>query len=435
MTTTRTAAAEKLRGVVGTSREKPADVSKDKEKAEKRRALGRGLESLLPGPRMVAGSAAAAVDTRGTGSVRVETPVHASGAAADHGVPHFVGEDLREGVGPGNVATAETASAAAVQVRGDSHPGAAGHSETTVQKETVWRTAVSPPHEPASGVIAEMQPGRVPSNMVSNIPLDHIDKNPYQTRYLFDQELLEELADSIRASGVVQPVVVRPAQEEGRYVLILGERRCRASKMAGKESVPAVVRRASEQQAAEMTVIENLQRQDLNCLEQAEAFRLLSKEFNLTQEEIGARVGMSRVSVSNYMRLLRLPEEVMQYLANGQIGFSEAREILSLDDATKIPALAEEIVKKHMSVEQIAMTVSRMNGWLDPVPGISGQEKKKAGSRWQDPNVRAAQLELEQALGVRVRIRDKKGKGKILIEYSNVDDYERVVGMLRGTKG
>jgi ParB family chromosome partitioning protein len=170
-------------------------------------------------------------------------------------------------------------------------------------------------------------------------------------------------------------------------------------------------------------------------LEQAEAFRLLSKEFNLTQEEIGARVGMSRESVSNYMRLLRLPQEVLQYLANGQIGFSEAREILRLDDATKIPALAEEIVNKHMSVGQIEMMVSRLNGWLDPVPGTAGQEIKKAGSRWQDPNVRAAQLELERTLGVRVRIRDKKGKGTILIEYSNVDDYERVVGMLRGNQG
>jgi ParB family chromosome partitioning protein len=322
-----------------------------------------------------------------------------------------------------------------VQVRADSQAAAAAHPETAVENGIVGRIAVSAPHQPASGVMAGMQAGRVPSNMVSNIPLDHIDKNPYQTRYLFDPELLEELADSIRVNGVVQPVVVRPAEEHGRYVLILGERRCRASKMAGKESVPAIVRQVSQQQAAEMTVIENLQRQDLNCLEQAEAFRLLSKEFNLTQEEIGARVGMSRESVSNYMRLLRLPEEALQYLANGQIGFSEARQMLSLEDATKIPALAEEIVKKHMSVEQIEMIVSRMNGWSDPVPGMSGQEKGKAGSRWQDPNVRAAQLELERTLGVRVRIRDKKGKGKILIEYSNVDDYERVVGMLRGNKG
>src|ERR1700694_763710 len=201
MTTTRTAAAEKLSGKVGTSQAKPADVSKDKEKAEKRRALGRGLESLLPGPRMVPGSAATAVDTRGTGSVRVETPVHARGAAADHGVPHFVRDHMGEGVGPGSVAAAESASAAAVECGGDPRAGAAAHPETAVQNEPVWRAqnetvwrTVSAPREPASGVIAEMQAGPLPSNMVSSIPLDHIDKNPYQTRYLFAQELLQELA-------------------------------------------------------------------------------------------------------------------------------------------------------------------------------------------------------------------------------------------------
>src|ERR1700682_4790064 len=160
MTTTRTAAAEKLSRKVGTSREKPADVSKDKEKAEKRRALGRGLESLLPGPRMVPGSAATAVDTRGTGSVRVETPVHASAAAADHGVPHFVRDHMGEGVGPGSVAAAESASAAAVEVRGDSQAGAAAHPETAVQNEPVWRaqnetvwgTGSPPPGPPRGGV-------------------------------------------------------------------------------------------------------------------------------------------------------------------------------------------------------------------------------------------------------------------------------------------
>ena len=111
---------------------------------------------------------------------------------------------------------------------------------------------------------------------MTNIPLDAIDKNPYQTRYEFDEEALEELANSIRMNGVVQPVLVRPGEEEGRYILILGERRCRASKLAGKETVPAMVKRVSEQQAAEMTIIENLQREDLNCMEQAEAFRVLS---------------------------------------------------------------------------------------------------------------------------------------------------------------
>jgi ParB family transcriptional regulator, chromosome partitioning protein len=266
---------------------------------------------------------------------------------------------------------------------------------------------------------------RPPGNLVTNIALDAIDKNPYQTRYLFDKELLEELADSIRANGVVQPVVVRPAEEDGRYILILGERRCRASKLAGKTTVPAIVKRVSAQQAAEMTVIENLQRQDLNCLEQAEAFRVLSGEFRLTQQEIGDRVGMSRESVSNYMRLLKLPKSVMEYLANNQMGFSEARQLLTLDDPETIAKAADEVVRKHMSIEQIEDLVIKLES-------LPVKTEKKGGARWVDPNVRAAQMEIERMLGLRVRIRDRKGKGKIVIEYATVDDYERVVGRLRG---
>ena len=136
-----------------------------------------------------------------------------------------------------------------------------------------------------------------------------IDKNPYQTRYVFDEEMLRELRDSIKEHGVVQPIVVRPAEEEGRYILVLGERRLRASKMAGKETIPALVRRLSPQQAAEMTVLENVVREDLNPMEQAEAFRVLSTEFKLTQAQIAERIGVSRETVSNYMRLLRLPRE------------------------------------------------------------------------------------------------------------------------------
>ena len=142
------------------------------------------------------------------------------------------------------------------------------------------------------------------------LEIDRIDQNPYQTRREFDQEALTDLARSIQVQGVLQPIVVRPGKE-GRFILILGERRLRASKMAGKTTIPAIVKRVSEQQAAEMTLVENLQRQDLNCVEQAEAFANLSTEFKLTQEEIGKRVGVSREQVSNYMRLLKLPEGVI----------------------------------------------------------------------------------------------------------------------------
>jgi ParB family chromosome partitioning protein len=217
----------------------------------------------------------------------------------------------------------------------------------------------------------------------------------------------------------------------------LGERRLHASKKAGKTHIPALVRRVSLQQAAEMTIIENLQREDLSALEQAEAFRVLSNEFHLTQQQIGERVGLSRASVTNYMRLLKLPRDVMQLLAEKKINFAQAKELLKLEGDDKIAEAALYAVKKGMTLEQVEMLVLRMNGLLDPIPGMPGlAPKKSGGARWvdSDPNVRSAQMDLERMLGVRVRIRDRKGKGKIVIEYHTVDDYERVVEMLRGKK-
>ena len=275
---------------------------------------------------------------------------------------------------------------------------------------------------------------RTPSNLVVNLTIADIDKNPFQTRYVQDDDALEELSDSIKANGVVQPIMVRPSEEEGRYILILGERRLLASKKAGKTQIPALVRRVSLQQAAEMTIVENLQREDLSALEQAEAFRVLSKEFSLTQQQIGERVGLSRASVTNYMRLLKLPRDVMQLLAEKKISFAEAKELLALSSDDQISKAALYAVKKGLTLEQIERLVLSMNGDLDPFPGMPGEVVKKSGARWVDPNVRAAQMELERMLGVRVRIRDRKGKGKIVIEYSTVDDYDRVVEMLRGKK-
>jgi ParB family transcriptional regulator, chromosome partitioning protein len=338
--------AEKAAGG-GATVEKPAEKVFDK-----RRALGRGLESLLGGPRPVA--------------TPPPSPVAASAAPSDVN----------------------------------------------------------------SGVIAEIQvQGARPSigDTVQSVPLDSIDKNPYQTRLYFDQDALQELADSIAASGLAQPIVVRPG-EGGRYVLILGERRCRASKLAGKETVPAIVRRVSDQQAAEMTVVENLQRQDLNCMEQASAFGKLSRDFGLTQEQIGKRVGVSRESVANYMRLLKLPGTVMQYLQAGRLDFSHARILLRLDDNELMAKIADQAVAKHMSGMQLEDLVDDISMKIQRGP----DESQPGRARWVDPNVRAAQTQLERVLGLRVRIRDRKGKGKIVIEYSTVDDYDRLVSMLRG---
>ena len=280
------------------------------------------------------------------------------------------------------------------------------------------------PETPMPPLPVEM-PHVSPGAAVIRIALDAIDENPYQTRRAFDQKALEELAESIRANGIVQPIVVRPSSN-GRYTLILGERRCRAAKLAGETTIAAIVRQVSNEQAAEMTVIENLQRQDLNCLEQAYAFARLSREFGLTQEQIGQKTGCSRESVSNYMRLLRLPEEVQQLLIEGKLGFSEARVLLQLINPEAVPHFAKEAVEKQLSVAQLTALVEYAN--LPDEPAA----EREAKPRWIDPNVRAIQTELEQILGCRVRISDRKGKGKIQIEYASLEDFDRVIEMLKG---
>ncbi len=415
----------------------------DKDKVEKRRALGRGLESLLPGPRVVAGTATvpaqsgAAAGKQPGPLVRNDKATVGDKPAPLAGTMHVVAENaVAEDVRAGDSSTAQGRSAPHI-------PGEAlsqsplladdARNSAPVHDVRMHGSSIAPGEAENITIYAQAE-SRTPGNLVVNLAIADIDKNPFQTRYVDDDEKLEELSDSIKANGVVQPIMVRPGDEDGRYILVLGERRLLASKKAGKTTIPALVRRVSLQQAAEMTIIENLQREDLSALEQAEAFRVLSKEFSLTQQRIGERVGLSRESVSNYMRLLKLPMPVMEQLAHKQIGFSEAKELLKLEDPDLITKTADYIVKKHLTLDQVETLIMRMTGLLDPVPGMPGQIVKKSGARWVDPNVRAAQLELERMLGVRVRIRDRKGKGKIVIEYHTVDDYERVVEMLRGKK-
>jgi ParB family chromosome partitioning protein len=359
--------------------------------AEKRRALGRGLESLLPGPRAV--------------------PVADSNRAAD----------------PTHSQTTRMSGAPDNGAHASSSPGFAVAGESPALHAS-----------PVPGTIAELHaaaatPRRsTEGNPILDIALDHIDHNPHQTRSQFDQDDLKDLADSILVQGVIQPIVVRPGKD-GRYVLILGERRLRASKLAGKTTIPAVVRRVSEQQAAEMTLVENLQRQDLNCIDQAAAFRNLSENFGLTQEEIGKRVGVSRETVSNYMRLLRLPGMTAVYLQNGELSYSHARELLVIEDDEMLEKMAERAVKEKMSVdtlEEVILKYKFDREMLDP----RLVEKKSRGARWVDPNVRSQQRNLETVLGMKVRIRDRKGKGTIRIEYMSLDDFDRLVALLKGKK-
>ncbi len=194
------------------------------------------------------------------------------------------------------------------------------------------------------------------------ISCDLIDRNPFQTRTNFDEARLEELTQSIAASGVIQPIVVRPGKD-GRFQLITGERRLLASRKAGKETIPSFLRPASDEQAMEMTIVENLQRADLNPMEQARAYHRLSQEFRMTQEQMAVRTGKDRASVSNFLRLLRLPEEVQSSVEGGVLSFGHARTLLALESADRIRAAARKVTALSMSVRQ---TESFVQGLLHP---------------------------------------------------------------------
>ena len=258
----------------------------------------------------------------------------------------------------------------------------------------------------------------------TEIAIDLIDPNPYQTRGKIREVALNVLADSIRVSGVVQPVVLRPSAG-GRYQLVAGERRWLASRRAGKATIPAVVRQISNEQAMEITIIENLQREDLNPMEQARAFDRLSREFNLTQEQIASRTGKDRASIANFIRLLKLPTEIQDCLERGELSFGHGKVLLSL---AGFPELLEkathEIIQKNLSVRQTEELVTRL---LNPEVE---QQKPALAAQVIDPNVREAQRSLEQALGVKVEIRDRKGKGKIILKYGSLEDFDRIVEAL-----
>src|SRR5437899_984850 len=281
--------------------------------------------------------------------------------------------------------------------------------------------------------LESLLPGRAtaaaPAKVVSaggaqEISLELIDPNPYQTRRKIKEETLNELAESIRASGVVQPVVLRPGPN-GRYQLVAGERRWLASRRAGKTSVPAVIRQISDEQAMEITIIENLQREDLNPMEQARALERLSREFNLTQEQIASRTGKDRASIANFIRLLKLPPTVQDALENGLLSFGHGKVLAGLAGFPEhLENAAREAIEKQLSVRQLEELVAKL---INPEAKIGNADKVAPAI---DPNVREAQRTLETALGVKVEIHDRKGKGKIILKYGSLEDFDRIVEAL-----
>jgi ParB family transcriptional regulator, chromosome partitioning protein len=258
------------------------------------------------------------------------------------------------------------------------------------------------------------------------IPLDQIERNPYQTRTQFDEAKLNELAQSISASGVVQPIVVRPLAA-GRYQLITGERRWLASKKANKATIPAIVRQVSDEQTLEMTIVENLQRADLNPIEQARAYQRLSSDFKMTQEQMAIRTGKERTSVSNFLRLLKLPDSVQQKVESGELSFGHARTLLALESSDAITAAAQKVMALSLSVRQ---TESYVQGLINPE--AKEKKKSKADAQPEDPNVREAQDRIRRTLGLKVRIEDKNGKGRVIIEYSGLEDFDSILTALGG---
>ncbi len=213
----------------------------------------------------------------------------------------------------------------------------------------------------------------------------------------------------------------------GRYQLIMGERRWRASQTAGKATIPAIVRQVSDEQALEMTIVENLQRADLNPMEQARAYERLSREFKLTQEEMAKRTGKDRASVANFLRLLKLTPSIKKLVEDGTLSFGHARALLALDSPKNLTDVVEAILKQSLSVRQTEVMVAEI---LNPERKMARSVPEGRVRPDVDPNVREAQDMLQRRLGLKVQIEDKKGKGRVIIEYSGVDDFDAILSAL-----
>ena len=257
------------------------------------------------------------------------------------------------------------------------------------------------------------------------IKLDQIERNPFQTRTQMNEEQLAELAASITSNGVVQPILVRPLPN-GRFQLIAGERRWRASQLAGKATIPAILRQVSDEQAMEITIVENLQRADLNPMEQARAFERLSREFHMTQEQMAHRTGKDRASVANFIRLLKLPSIVQARVESGELSFGHARTLLAFEHAKEMEKAAQKIVELSLSVRQ---TESYVQGLLHPEKAAKKDPKPVPPV---DPNVREVQTRLQSALGLKVQIEDHNGCGRVIIEYARLEDFDALLEQLAG---
>jgi ParB family chromosome partitioning protein len=257
----------------------------------------------------------------------------------------------------------------------------------------------------------------------SEVPVDAIEPNPLQPRQSIATEALEELAASIREHGLIQPLIVSQQDAEiQRYQLIAGERRLEAAKLAGLIRVPVIIREATPQEMLELALVENIQRADLNPLEQATAYRHLMDDFDLTQEQVAERVGKSRVAVANSVRLLRLPDEIKSSLAQGQITEGHARAVLGLDEPDEQQKVWKAILKRGLSVRQTEETVRRLAAGPKPKPKHPDQPPS--------PETKALEDQFREALGTKVQLFRSKRGGRLVIHFYSEEDLQTIYDLV-----
>ncbi|WP_321387329.1 ParB/RepB/Spo0J family partition protein [uncultured Enterococcus sp.] len=272
---------------------------------------------------------------------------------------------------------------------------------------------------------ASLEEVDVKKEEVIEISLSELRPNPYQPRKTFDESSLGELADSIKQSGVFQPIIVRKSSVKG-YEIIAGERRFRASKLAEKETIPAIVREFDEEAMMQIAVLENLQREDLNALEEAEAYDMLMKNLKLTQAEVAERLGKSRPYIANYLRLLTLPSLVKDLVQQETLSMGQARTLLGLKDKKTILSLANRAVKEGLTVRQLEQLVTEIN----ENEGKKAVKKVKKAAKEKPYYIRESEDRLMDKFGTTVVIQEKEGKGKIEIEYLSDSDLARILDIL-----
>jgi ParB family chromosome partitioning protein len=262
------------------------------------------------------------------------------------------------------------------------------------------------------------------------VDIDLIEPNNVQPRTRFDETQLEELAQSIKTNGVVQPILVRKT-DGGRYQIVAGERRWRAAQRAGLQRIPSVIRDVPDDKMLELALIENIQRQELNAIEEAYAYKRLIETFNLTQETVAQRVGRDRTFVTNYLRLLRLPEDIQLMVEENKLSMGHARALLGIDDADKQREIARGIIERSLSVRDTERTVKRVvaGGSSNPSPAAPTE-------RGSDANTRAAESKLRRRLGTQVHILPNQAGdgGKIEVQYYNEGDLQRVYELIMGAQ-